>query len=74
MSEKEQLTPTHSHPHRRLYFHIAHIQHNLQLNQQDINNLAIEYIKLPEPARALTLMLEYSSRFDSVELLKHLQE
>jgi Leucine-rich repeat (LRR) protein len=53
---------------------ITHIQPFNQLNQQDINNLAIEYIKLPEPARALTLMLEYSSRFDSIDLLKHSQE
>jgi hypothetical protein len=50
---------------------ITHIQPFNQLDEQDINNLAIEYCKLPEPATALTFMLEHSSRFDSIGLLKH---
>jgi len=53
---------------------ITHIQPFNQLNKQDINNLAIEYAKLPEPATALTFMLEHSNRFGSIDLLKYSQE
>jgi hypothetical protein len=52
---------------------ITHIQPFNQLNEQDINNLATEYCKLPEPATALMFMLEHSNRFSSIDLLKHSQ-
>jgi len=53
---------------------ITHIQPFNQLNQQDINNLVIEYAKLPKPVDALIIMLKYSNRFDSIDLLKYSQE
>jgi hypothetical protein len=49
---------------------ITHIQPFDQLNEQDIDNLATEYIRLPDPARALSIMLEHCNRFESVDLLK----